>query len=85
MSMALTGLALVANDDGIHERAARLLGASARMRHDVGGAPPLIGRWGDPEADAREALGKERYDAARAEGYAMDAETAVAYAIENQG
>ena len=85
MSMALTGLAIIANDDGLHQRAARLVGASARMRHDVGGAAPLIGRWGDPDSDAREALGKEAYDAARAEGYAMDPETAVAYANESQG
>ena len=83
--MAFTGLGLLANDDGRHERAARLVGASAQMRHDVGGAAPLIGRWGDPDSDARKALGKEAYDAARAEGYAMDTETAVAYASEDSG
>jgi hypothetical protein len=82
--MVLTGLALVANDDGLHERAARLVGASARIRDGVGGgAPPvLIGRWGDPAKDAARALGEETYQRARAEGYAMDTDMAVAYALE---
>ena len=84
MSAALTGLALVANDNGLPERAARLIGASARMRQDAGGEPPMIGRWGDPDSHAREALGEEAYDAARAEGYAMDREMAVAYATDGQ-
>ncbi|MDQ4035759.1 MAG: adenylate/guanylate cyclase domain-containing protein [Chloroflexota bacterium] len=81
MSMAFTGLALIAIDEGLNERAARLVGIAARMRHEVGGTPPLIGRWGDPEHDARMALGEEAYIAARAEGYAMDTEAAEAYAI----
>jgi hypothetical protein len=37
-------------------------------------------RWGDPEDDAKRALGADAYDRARAEGYAMDTEAAVAYA-----
>ena len=86
MSAVLTGLALVANDEGLHERAARLVGASARIRDEVGGgAPPvMIGRWGDPEADAKQALGKVAYDRARGEGYAMETEAAIAYANLNQ-
>jgi predicted ATPase/class 3 adenylate cyclase len=84
MSTVLTALALVANDDGLHERAAQLVGASARIRDELGGgAPPiLIGRWGDPEKDAARALGEEAYQTARAEGYAMDSEEAVAFALE---
>lgn len=35
--MVLTGFAIVANDDGFPERAARLLGASARIRDELGG------------------------------------------------
>jgi hypothetical protein len=60
ISMGLTSLAFVANDEGQQERAARLLGAAARMRDQVGGGvpPELAGRWGDPEADARRALGE---------------------------
>jgi predicted ATPase/class 3 adenylate cyclase len=83
-SMALRGLALVANDEGFHERAARLLGAAARIREEVGGGipPELIGRWGDPEEDARRALGDKEYRRARAEGYAMDIDSAVAEALD---
>ena len=86
ISMAFTGFALVATDDGLHERAARLVGASARIRDDVGGGipPELIGRWGDPENDAKTALGTDAYEVARAAGYAMGLETAVAYALDEE-
>ena len=73
----------MANDDGLHVRAARLTGASARIRHQIGGGipPELTGRWGDP-AGGRSAgpQGEIDYDRARAEGYAMDTDAAVAYA-----
>jgi predicted ATPase len=84
MSGALTGLALVAIDDGLPERAARLVGASARIRDDVGGGipPELFERWGDPANGARQVIGDDAYEQARAEGYAMDAESAVAFANE---
>ena len=80
MSGALNALALVAIDDGLPERAARLVGAAARIRDDVGGGipPELFDRWGDPAADARRALGDDAYEAARAAGYAMDLDSAVA-------
>jgi predicted ATPase/class 3 adenylate cyclase len=86
ISMPIWGLAFVANDDGAHERAARLLGASARIRDDVGGGvpPELGGRWGDPEEDARRALGEDAYERARAEGYAMSTEEAVSYAFGDE-
>jgi predicted ATPase/class 3 adenylate cyclase len=85
ISMALTSLALVANDDGRHDRAARLVGAAARIRDELGGGipPELACRWGDPEEEARRALGEDAYRRARAEGYAMDTEAAVAYALSN--
>ena len=85
ISMVLRGLAHVANDDGLHVRAARLTGASARIRDQIGGGipPELTGRWGDPEEDARRALGEIDYDRARAEGYAMDTDAAVAYAHDD--
>jgi predicted ATPase len=84
ISMSLTSFAILANDERHHERAARLVGAAARIRHEVGGGiPPELGsRWGDPEEDARRALGDEVYRRARAEGYAMDREMAAAYALE---
>jgi tetratricopeptide (TPR) repeat protein len=83
ISMTLTSLALIANDDGHHERAARLVGAAARIRDELGGGvPPMFaGRWGNPEEDAQWALGEDDYRRARAEGYGMDAQTAVAYAL----
>jgi non-specific serine/threonine protein kinase len=85
ISMTLTSLALVANDEGHHERAGRLVGAAARIRDEVGGGvpPELAGRWGDPEEDARRALGEDDYRRARAEGYAMSSEEAVSYALED--
>jgi hypothetical protein len=85
ISMALTSLALVANDEGHHERAARLVGTAARIRDELGGGipPELAGRWGDPEEEARRALGEDAYRRARAEGYAIDTQAAVAYALSN--
>jgi hypothetical protein len=85
VAMVLTGFALIANDDGLPERAARLVGATARIRDELGGGipPELIGRWGDPASDAKKALGQQAYDRARAEGYAMDTEAAVAYAQQD--
>jgi predicted ATPase/class 3 adenylate cyclase len=85
ISMSLTGLALMANDERHHERAARLLGAAARLHDELGGGipPELSGRWGDPEQDAHQALGEDAYEKARAEGYAMDTDTAVSYALED--
>lgn len=43
--------------------------------------PELIGRWGDPEGEAK-VLGEGAYSRAWADGYAMNTETAVAYAGE---
>jgi tetratricopeptide (TPR) repeat protein len=82
MPGALNAFALVAIDDGIPERAARLVGAAARIRDDLGGGipPELFDAWGDPASDARQALGEKAYEAARADGYAMDADSAIAFA-----
>jgi len=82
MSGALNGFALVAIDDGLPERAARLVGAAARIRDDVGGGipPELFDSWGDPASDAKQVLGDATYERARAEGYALDVDSAVAFA-----
>jgi hypothetical protein len=87
ISMTLTLLALIANDDGHHERAARLVGAAARIRDELGGGipPEFAGRWGDPEEEAQRALGEDTYRRARAEGYAMSNEEVLSYALHNDG
>jgi predicted ATPase/class 3 adenylate cyclase len=81
---AFTLLALVATSQSRYERAARLTGAAARKRDEGAAAPPpeLIAHMGDPDAEAREGLGDEAFEAARAEGYAMTMEEAVAFALE---
>jgi predicted ATPase len=87
ISMGFTSLALIANDEGHHDRAARLVGASARIRDELGGGvpPEFVGRWGDPEADARRGLGEDAYRQARAEGYALSSDEAIAYALKESG
>jgi hypothetical protein len=78
----MMGFAFVASSDGRHERAARLVGAAARIRRDAGGGPlpELMRRLGDPEGDARRALGDEVFERARAEGEAMTVERASSFA-----
>jgi predicted ATPase len=80
----LVPLALVENHDGRHWRAAVLLGASARLKEEMGGGPPsfLLPFFGDAEAGAKQALGDQGYERARAEGYAMSLKEAVAFALE---
>jgi predicted ATPase/class 3 adenylate cyclase len=80
----LVRLAFVANLDGRHHRAARLLGASEFMRESNGGGPPPIAmaHFGDSERDARAALGDDEFERARAEGRAMTMDEIVAFAAE---
>jgi hypothetical protein len=47
--------------------------------------PNSRARWGAPEEDAQRSLGEDTYRRARAEGYAMDSEEAVAYALGDNG
>ena len=84
MSAMLFPLAFVENLDGQHGRAARLIGAFVRQGEELGGGPPIFAVLpfiGDPEADARQALGDEEYDRAWAEGYTMSLDDVVAFAI----
>ncbi len=85
VGMTITGLAFVASSEGRHGRAARLAGAAARIRRDAGGGPvpEIMRRLGDPEGDARRALGDEAFERATAEGYAMDMEEAISYAVRD--
>jgi tetratricopeptide (TPR) repeat protein len=83
-SAMLLPLAFVENLDGQYGRAARLIGASVRQGEELGGGPPIsvvLPLFGDPEGDARRALGDEEYERAWAEGYAMSLDDAVAFAI----
>ena len=77
-------LALIANHDGRHRRAARLLGAWQMMNEHAGGSAPQVANalFGDPEPDARAALGDEEFERAWAEGYASTVDEAVAFALE---
>jgi tetratricopeptide (TPR) repeat protein len=87
LAMALSSLAFLADKDGDHRRTARLLGAWSRIKDEGGGAPPsfALSRFGDPEGDARAALGDEAFERAHAEGYAMTMDQARAYARELAG
>jgi predicted ATPase/class 3 adenylate cyclase len=84
MAMALHGMAMVAAGKGRYRRAARLAGASARLRAEVGGgAPPEItSDFGDPVAEAREHLDDETFQQSWQDGYAMDMDKAYAYALD---
>ena len=79
----IIGYASVASSERRHERAARLLGAAARIRRDAGGGPlpELMRRLGDPEGDARRAIGDEAFERARGDGEGMAMEQAVSYAL----
>jgi hypothetical protein len=80
---ALMVLALIENAGGRSERAAHLIGSASRIREESGGGFPqkMADRVGDPEAEARLHLGVEAYERAWAEGYEMDRESLMAYAL----
>ena len=84
---ALTHLALVANERGWYERAAQLIGGADRRKDEGASAPPaeIAQQMGDPEVEARNALGDQAFEAARAEGYAMTLDEAVAFALQEPG
>jgi predicted ATPase/DNA-binding XRE family transcriptional regulator len=81
----LEGLASVAARQGRPERSARLLGASAALREEMGTPLPSIIRADHKHASeaAHEALGEAAFEAAWAAGYAMLFEEAITYALEN--
>lgn len=81
----LEGLARVAAGRGNPERAARLLGASAARRDEVGVSLSPVALVDHHRAvnAAREALGEEAFDAAWHEGHAMPLEESIAYALED--
>jgi hypothetical protein len=86
LDMALLCRAVLASHDGDHLRAARLLGVWSRGRDEGGGIPPSIAyaAFGDLEATVRAALGKDVYERARAEGYAMSVDQAWVSALADE-
>jgi predicted ATPase/class 3 adenylate cyclase/DNA-binding CsgD family transcriptional regulator len=80
-------LARLAVRDANHQYAARLLGAAAGIRQRMGHARyPMYQSGYDAAVTAvREALGKEDFDAAWAEGAALSTEEALAYAQRGRG
>ena len=81
----LEGLARVAVAQGRPERAARLLGASAALREEMGASlSPIVRADHDHAATAaREALGEEAFEVAYAAGRAMPFEEYIPYALND--
>jgi hypothetical protein len=71
--------AYLANHDGRHERAARLIGAWDRIQEDLEARFPsaAMDHFGDPTVEARAALGDEAFGRARDEGFAMTVDQVV--------
>jgi non-specific serine/threonine protein kinase len=74
----LLPFARIANHEGRHEDGARLMGAYRRIEDDYDVHIPRIGvqYLGDPEVEARAALGDEAFRTAHDEGYAWTLEQA---------
>jgi hypothetical protein len=84
--LATSGLAGVAASQGHAERSARLFGAAGALREKMGvevswSAWRTLNERGLPIARGK--LDEERFEAAWAEGWAMNFEQAVAYALED--
>jgi hypothetical protein len=75
----------VAAMQGQPERAARLLGASAALREEIGAPLSPVARVDHDHASnaARATLGEDAFAAAWAEGYAMPLEEATADALDH--
>lgn len=83
LAISLEGLARTTSAQGNHNRAARLLGAAAALRETIG-APLSRSEQNDLErtdAAVRVHLERDAYAAAWAEGQALTAEQAAAYAL----
>ena len=78
--------AWLANHDGRHRHAAKMVGAYQRLGKDYGAHIPEAGvtLFGDPLQAAEEVLGEEETERARAEGLAMDIEQIMALVAEGR-
>jgi predicted ATPase len=85
-AIRLEGMARVAVVQGQPERAARLLGASAALREEMGTPLTPVSRTDHDHAvnAARAALGEDAFAAAWEVGHAMSLEDAVAYALDQK-
>jgi tetratricopeptide (TPR) repeat protein len=85
-AIMLVYLAWLASRRSDPRHAARLLGAVSRISDEIGGGPTRerIPVWPEAEDESRRVLGNQKYEAIRAEGYAMNLEEAVAYGLEEQ-
>jgi non-specific serine/threonine protein kinase len=83
MSVMFTGFAASAEARGNHERAARLLGAAARVWENANWNPPssTLELWNRCDHSCRERLGSMLFDAAVAEGRAWTPDAALAEAM----
>ncbi len=81
----LEGMARVAAMQDRPEQAARLLGASAALRDEMGTPlPPMIREDHDHASDAaRESLGEAAFEAAWTAGHAMPLEQSIAEVLDN--
>lgn len=79
----LRSLALVANQTGQHERAARLAGAEAAWRRKVGLRFPDAFAPDDPGQATARHLGDDAFQRAWVEGQAMGLEETLAYVSED--
>ena len=90
LAYCLEGLATVAESRGQAERAARLIGAAEGL-HEAVGVPVYVyyeahrSPYERTAAAVRSRLGEPAFEAARAEGRAMSAKAAVAYAPRGDG
>jgi non-specific serine/threonine protein kinase len=83
LAIVLETLAWMASELGQHERAAHLLGAAERVRHETSQAVIELFRTQHErsESAARRGLGNKSYQAAFARGRAMTIEEGVAFAL----
>lgn len=77
LAMVLRIRSVIAKHEGDYRTTARLLGASARLSHELeaGFAPAFVfSLFGDPKEEARAALGAEEFEVVWNEGYALTLE-----------
>jgi tetratricopeptide (TPR) repeat protein len=82
IGMTLQEIAVLEYAAGRHIEAVRLIGAADALRETTGASAPItLMRLGDVEAEAREAIGDERFESVLYEGRRMSLDEAVEYAV----